>query len=302
MEIKSTTANPLRSRKGCLVIGKSESPSGAETFGALDSAGEGELERILRKSGFRPEIGKSLHIHSSIGSDADSVLVVGCGGEGLSPADFRKLCAAAARALVEAKVQNVIWCLSEIDVDGQDAAAGACTAVEELHNADYRYEHTLAKTRRNHLALKRIDIHIPSGAKRGEIDRGIAGGQAIAAGRSLARDLGNLPGNICTPEYLAGTARDIAKRHSRVRARILDEARIERLKMNTFLAVARGSREAPRFVILEYRGAEASRAPIVLIGKGITFDSGGISIKPAGAMDEMKFDMCGAASERLKTL
>ena len=296
MEIKSTTANPLRSRKSCLVIGSHERQNVAETLCALDGAGNGELERILRKSGFRPEIGKTLHIHSSIGSGTDSVLVVGCGGGGLRPADFRKLCAAAARALIGAGVRDVCWCLSEIEVDGLDAAARACTAIEEIDNANYRYEHTLAKTRRKHSTLKRIDIHIPSGAKRGAIEDGIAIGQAIAAGRSLSRDLGNLPGNICTPEYLATTARNIAKRHPKVHARILDEARIERLKMNAFLAVARGSREPPRLVILEYKGASASKAPVVLIGKGITFDSGGISIKPAGAMDEMKFDMCGAAS------
>ncbi|WP_025771619.1 leucyl aminopeptidase [Thioalkalivibrio sp. HK1] len=298
MEIKSTPANPLRSRKGCLVIGSHERQQGTETLSALDGAGNGELERILRRSGFRPEIGKTLHIHSSIGGASDSVLVVGCGGDGdgIGPADFRRICAAAARALKGAGVQSAAWCLSEIEVDGLDAAARTCVAIEELDIADYRYEHTLAKTRRRYSTIKRIDIHVPSGAKRGRIDEGIATGQAIAAGRTLARDLGNLPGNICTPEYLATTARDLAKRHPKVHARILDEARIERLKMNAFLAVARGSREAPRFVVLEYRGASASKAPIALIGKGITFDSGGISIKPAGAMDEMKFDMCGAAS------
>ncbi len=296
MEIKSTTDNPLRSRKGCLVVGHYEKNTPPETFGALDNAGGGELQRILRKSGFRPEIGKTLHLHSLSGSDSDSVLVVGCGAKAPSPADFRKICAAAARALIDASVPGICWTLGEIEVEGRDAAARTATAVEEIENADYRYEHTLAKTRRKRSGLKRIGIHVASGAKRSQIDSGIATGQAIAAGRNLTRDLGNLPGNICTPEYLAATARDIAKRHPKVKARILDEARIERLEMNAFLAVARGSREPPRLIVLEYRGAKASQAPVVLIGKGITFDSGGISIKPAGAMDEMKFDMCGAAS------
>jgi leucyl aminopeptidase len=110
------------------------------------------------------------------------------------------------------------------------------------------------------------------------------------------RDLGNLPGNVCTPRYLADQARAIARAHASVRVRVLDESAIRRLKMGCLLAVSRGSAEPPRFIVLEHRGGRPGAKPVVLVGKGVTFDTGGISLKDPAAMDEMKYDMCGAGS------
>jgi leucyl aminopeptidase len=135
-------------------------------------------------------------------------------------------------------------------------------------------------------------------AKRSEIaeaERALARGQAIAEGVALAKDLGNLPGNICTPSYLADQALDLGKRHG-MKVEVLEQKDIEKLGMGCFLAVARGSREPPKLIVMEHRGGPRDAPPVALVGKGITFDTGGISIKPAAEMDEMKFDMCGAAS------
>ena len=126
--------------------------------------------------------------------------------------------------------------------------------------------------------------------------RGLTHGEAIAAGQTLLRDLGNLPGNVCTPRYLAQQARELAREHRALRVRVLDEPQIRRLKMGCLLAVSRGSAEPPRFIVLEYRGGARDAAPVVLVGKGVTFDTGGISLKDPAAMDEMKYDMCGAGS------
>ncbi|MFI4914780.1 MAG: leucyl aminopeptidase, partial [Steroidobacterales bacterium] len=126
--------------------------------------------------------------------------------------------------------------------------------------------------------------------------RGLACGAALTESARLLRDLANLPSNVCTPRYLAAQARAMAQSQRRLRVRVLDEAAIRRQKMGCFLAVTRGSDEPPRFIVLEYRGARPSQAPLVLVGKGVTFDSGGISLKEPPAMDEMKFDMCGAAT------
>jgi len=129
------------------------------------------------------------------------------------------------------------------------------------------------------------------------VRRGLAAGAALAESARMLRDLGNLPANVCTPRYMAAQARELARTYRRrLRVRIFDEAGIRRLKMGCFLAVTRGSEEPPRFIVLEYRGARRSRAPVVLVGKGVTFDTGGISLKDPPAMDEMKFDMCGAAT------
>jgi leucyl aminopeptidase len=121
-------------------------------------------------------------------------------------------------------------------------------------------------------------------------------GQVVAKAVALAKDLGNLPGNICTPSYLAEEARKLAQGNAKLSAKILTEKEMTALKMGSLLSVARGSRQPPRLIVLSYHGGKRADKPVVLVGKGITFDSGGISIKPAATMDEMKFDMCGAAS------
>jgi leucyl aminopeptidase len=144
--------------------------------------------------------------------------------------------------------------------------------------------------------LARVKVGPFPAAHLADARRGLADGEAIAASAALLRNLANLPGNICTPRYLAAQAMQLARTHRLVRARALNEPQIRRLKMGCLLAVARGSAEPPRFIIMEHRGGRRGAAPLVLVGKGITFDSGGISIKDANAMDEMKFDMCGAAT------
>jgi leucyl aminopeptidase len=127
--------------------------------------------------------------------------------------------------------------------------------------------------------------------------RGLADGEALAASSELLKNLANLPGNICTPRYLGKQALEVGRAHKRsLKVRVLDEPAIRKLKMGSFLCVAQGSDEPPRFIIMEHRGGRAGAAPLVLVGKGITFDTGGISLKDPGAMDEMKFDMCGAAT------
>jgi len=159
----------------------------------------------------------------------------------------------------------------------------------------YRFDQLKSKAPENKRALKKVVLHV---ARRNEISDGevaIDRGRAIAEGMSLAKDLGNLPGNICTPTYLADQAVELGKRHG-IKVEVLDQKDCEKLGMGCFLAVARGSNQPPKFIVMEYQGGKRDEAPIALVGKGITFDTGGISIKPAADMDEMKFDMGGAAS------
>jgi len=138
---------------------------------------------------------------------------------------------------------------------------------------------------------------VPSRRELAAAEAAARAGKAVAEGVRLARDLGNLPPNVCTPSYLADEARALAGRHpERVRVEVLGREDMERLGMGAFLAVARGSQEPPRLILVEHRGGEPDARPIVLVGKGVTFDAGGICLKPAQHMDEMKFDMCGAAS------
>jgi leucyl aminopeptidase len=144
-------------------------------------------------------------------------------------------------------------------------------------------------------ALKRVVIATASKAGAADAARGLAEGRAIGAGMAFAKDLGNLPANVCTPTHLAESATKLA-REWKLGVEVLERRDMEKLGMNTLLSVAQGSRQPPKFIVLRYNGARMGAKPVVLVGKGITFDTGGISIKPAPEMDEMKFDMCGAAS------
>ena len=298
MEFNVTTTGAPRIRTGCLVAGTFEGQDATPAYRALDAASDGRLAAIVRKARFRAGAGKHLHVHALHGVAADSVLIVGCGPrEGMAPARYHKAAAAAARAAAASGARSAAWTLGEVEVEGRNLEWKSRVAVEKLSEAAYRFDTMRGEDGAGDRAVPpgRASIAVPR-EHRGEAAAGIATGRAIAAGVSIARDLGNLPGNVCTPTYLAGEARALAGRHASVGFKALDEARMKRLGMGSLLSVARGSREPPRLVILEYRGAPRSRAPIVLVGKGITFDSGGISIKPSAAMDEMKFDMCGAAS------
>jgi len=164
----------------------------------------------------------------------------------------------------------------------------------EFERAAYLYQTTLGKTKTKSKA-KKVVIASPDAKSSKLVREGIKSGKALASGINFARELGNLPGNYCAPRHLGDFAKSLASEHPNLTAKVLGLKEIERLKMGSFLSVARGSAEEPRFIIFEYKGKATSK-PHVLVGKGITFDTGGISLKPGAAMDEMKFDMCGAAS------
>ena len=298
MDFNITTADLSRIRTGCLVAGVFEGRNGTPAYQALDAASGGKLDAVARKARFSGDNGKHLHVHALDGVAADSVLVVGCGSgkEAMTAERYLKIIAAAARAAVGTGARRAAWSLGEIEVEDRDLEWKSRLAVERLSDAAYRFDAMRSDPPGDRLpAPQRTSIAAPR-SQRAAAAAGIRTGTAIAAGVSLARDLGNLPGNMCTPTHLANQAKALAARHAKVSFKALDEARMKRLGMGSLLSVARGSREPPRLVILEYRGTARSRAPIVLVGKGITFDSGGISIKPSSMMDEMKFDMCGAAS------
>ncbi|HEY4999054.1 MAG TPA: leucyl aminopeptidase, partial [Usitatibacter sp.] len=168
-------------------------------------------------------------------------------------------------------------------------------AVIAISDGFYRFDRMKSKPPETKRALHKVTLHV---SKRGEISEGedaLARGEAIAQGMALAKDLGNLPANVCTPTYLADQAVELGKRQG-IKVEILDQKEIEKLGMGSFLAVARGSVQPPKLIVMEYQGGKKDAPPVALVGKGVTFDTGGISIKPAAEMDEMKFDMCGAAS------
>ncbi|MEZ5608178.1 MAG: leucyl aminopeptidase [Burkholderiaceae bacterium] len=256
----------------------------ADGFAAADDALSAWIARACASGDFKTEAGQLLSSYGAAGLAAERLVLAGI-GDG-SPARVRKAVAAGMAALRSGGATALTVCFAEAPVPG---AVHAATLA--LFETSYRYEATKGKADKPP-KLRRATVGVPEvAAARAEFERA----QGTAQGVTLAREWANRPANHATPTLLAGAARALAK-HKAIDCQVLGPREVAKLGMGAFEAVARGSGEELRFIVLRYGGAAKSAAPVVLVGKGITFDTGGISIKPAAAMDEMKFDMCGAAS------
>ena len=298
MEYMLKTGSPEKQRTACIVVGVFQSRQLTPAASRLDEASGGYLSAILRRGEIEGKAGDHLLLHDIGGILAERVLLVGLGKPSeLDQGRLREAAACAARVLDDCGAMEAVNCLTEINLRGTTAGDRARLLVEASDAALYRFDRFKSEAPKPRRPLKKLAIWSPERGTHAEVEQGIAEGDAIAAGVRLTRDLGNLPANQCTPGYLADQARKLARgSRGKVKVRVLEEKDMERLGMGALLSVARGSREPARLITIEYRGAGARQKPVALVGKGVTFDSGGISIKPSAAMDEMKFDMCGAAS------
>jgi len=284
----------------CVVVGVFEGRHLTPSASALDKACKGYILDILKRGDIKGKVGQTLVLHKVPRLASDRVLLVGCGPEkALGTMTYRKIADAATGALHQLGVREALFCLAELDVDGHDLHWKARQLTEVAQDNLYRFDRLKSgksKNDNNSVQLVRLALLAPPRANVAALRKAIHEGEAIAKGMALAKDLGNLPGNICTPGYLASRARELARGKRHIKVTVLEEGDMRRHKMGALLSVARGSRQAPKLIVIEYRGGSRQERPFVLVGKGITFDSGGISIKPSAAMDEMKYDMCGAAS------
>ena len=265
-----------------LVVGEGTAPE------ALGKALGGALSAALKDGDLGYKAGRCLYLHGLSGVKAPRVVFAAAGGS--SAKAFRGALEAGLGQLKGGGARHVIVASAlPQPLDAAQAQVLAGAAGDSL----YVYRHTKPSAPAQS-KLQRITL-VCGVAEAAAVREGLHRGEAIAAGVALARECANRPGNHCTPSYLADEARRLAKSHD-LEVEVLNRKEIEKLGMGCFLAVAQGSHQPPRFIVLEYRGAGKTVAPVVLVGKGITFDTGGISIKPAAEMDEMKFDMGGAAS------
>ncbi len=240
------------------------------------------------------KLATTLLLHNVPGISSERILLVGLGRErDFHEKEYREATRAAVKALNDTGAGEAISHLTELAVSKRDAGWLVSQAVTVALSALYRFDRLKSKQDTARRPLKKMTLAV--GRKNGNAEWALIEGLAIAEGVSLARDLGNLPSNVCTPSYLADQARELGQAHA-MKCEVLEQKDMEKLGMGALLAVARGSREPPKLIVLKYERAEKKQKPLVLVGKGITFDTGGISIKPAAEMDEMKFDMCGAAS------
>jgi leucyl aminopeptidase len=294
MEFSIKSGAPQTGANGCIVVGVFEMRRLCAAAAALDRAAVGHLGKVLRRGDMEGRPGTTLLLHDVPGA-AGRILLVGLGREEeFSEKRYREAVAAAVGALHATGAEEASLHLTELAVGGRDAQWRVAHAVAVAGAAGYRFTQMKSKDAEDRPRLRRLALSVDRAASR-RAAAGLEQGLTVAHGVNLARDLGNLPPNVCTPSHLADQARELAKRY-RMKLTVLGREDMERLGMRTLLSVAQGSAEPPRFITLEHRGGPRNMKPVVLVGKGITFDTGGISIKPAADMDEMKFDMCGAAA------
>jgi leucyl aminopeptidase len=297
MQFHATRASAASLRTGCAVVGVYEKNELSSAADQLDAAAGGTIRRVVKRGDFSGKLGEVLQLVEVPGAPAERVLLAGLGPRsGFGRRAYRRSVVAAVQWLARTGARDAVLYLAQDAIPDVDAYYAARYAAESASAALYRIPDLKSGKKPPAPKLARIGHAV---ADRGELAaarRGLEHGAGIAAGMALTRDLGNLPANVCTPSYLASRARQMARDHKTVRARILERADIKRLKMGSFLSVTQGSDQPPKLIVIEYRGAKAASAPVALVGKGITFDSGGISLKPGPGMDEMKFDMGGAAS------
>ena len=293
MQFSTVVCAPERIEAGCAIVpvlaGGTLTASGL----AADRACGGALSRVIARGDLPDKAGSTLLVQAD--GALQRVVLVAMGDEPVvSERAFVDAARAALRELGRLAAHDALSLLDEVPLAARGTAWKVRQQVLLADESAYRFERMKSKPDKAVRGPRSLAVAVAApeqAVARAELDRAAA----IAEGVALAKDLGNLPGNVCTPAYLAEQAQALAERF-KLRCEVLDAKKMGALGMGALLAVSQGSRQPPQFIVLQYRGAAKSAAPVVLVGKGITFDTGGISIKPAAEMDEMKYDMCGAAS------
>lgn len=297
MEFEVKTGIPSNQRTACLILGVFEKRKLPEISDRVDRACNGKLQQILKSGDMDGKPGQSLMLYDPQQLPCKRILLIGCGQEKeFNLAAYRKAVGKAVSYLKNGGSTEAVTCLPyHTPKDGTTYSAFRDTVLA-AEEAMYSFNQCKSNTTASKPSLRRLSIML---ADRRQLTRAVKGmehGQAIADGVSKTKDLGNLPGNICTPSYLADQARNLKRSSSKLKVEILEEAQMEKLGMGSLLSVSRGSRQPAKLIVMEYRGGKPKSKPVVLVGKGLTFDAGGISLKPSAGMEEMKYDMCGGAS------
>ena len=294
MKYNVTSGSLLKVKTDWLVIPVSSDHSFKGLTG-LDASGAKTIKDVLATGDLKGKAGSTLTLRLVAGIAATRLMLVSTGTKSaLSEKEFRTLSGSIISGLRAGSAKTATISVDGIEVEGRSTDWICNRLVVNSEYADYKYDTTKKISAGS--SLRQITFMVEGRKQLSLAQASVKKGEAVAAGVACARQLGNLPGNICTPNFLAKTARALAKKSPKLTVKIIDEKEMGLLKMGSFLSVSAGSAEPAKMIVFEYKGAAKSEKPHALVGKGVTFDSGGISIKGGAGMDEMKFDMCGAAS------
>ncbi|MGR8979962.1 MAG: leucyl aminopeptidase [Gammaproteobacteria bacterium] len=279
----------------CIIVGVYQDMQLSVAASRLNELAGGLIKTIVGRGDIGGKNAETLLINGAPVGQIDRILLVGLGKkETISKKNYRKALSAAINSLKKLPIKTVVNCLPECEVNAADTQFKTRQVVEVFNDAVYQFVH-LKSDKEAENKLHKIGI-MAAEADLALAKAGLTQGEAIAAGIDLTKFLGDLPGNICTPTYLAEQAVELANKYDKIAVKILEESDMQALGMGSLLSVSRGSRQPAKLITLEYQGGDKNAKPVVLIGKGLTFDAGGISLKPGLGMDEMKYDMCGGAT------
>lgn len=281
---------------GCIVIPVFDNGHFTASGKTLNQAAKHYISDAIKHSGFQGKLGQTLPLYHPSTQTAEHILVVGAGKSGdLSPNQFKKITLAAIKALSTTAHKKAILCTTDLAVGDEDLSWKIKQTALYIQEALYRFDE-YKSTKEPAPALTNITLQLDSATHKKSAEKALVQAEAIGLGMTYCKNLANTPSNICTPAYLANAAKQLPKTYKSISVDVLNKKAMEKLGMGALLGVAQGSAQEPFLICLEYHGAAKSKAPIALVGKGITFDTGGNSLKPADSMVGMKYDMCGAAT------
>lgn len=297
MEFSVKSGSPEKQRTACIVVGVFEPRRLSSVAEQLDNVSEGYISNLIRRGDLEGKAGQMLLLHHIPNVLSERVLLVGCGKEReLDERQYKQIVAKTIKTLNETGSMEAVCFLPELHVKGRDIYWKVRQAVEAANASVYSFLQLKTKKGEPRRPLRKMVFNLNSRKDSPIGELAIQHAEAVSKGVKLARDVSNMPPNICNPKYLNEQAAEMAKNYPSLTLETVGEAEMEKLGMHSYLAVGRGSHNESIMSILHHQGADKSEKPYVLVGKGLTFDSGGISIKPGEAMDEMKYDMCGASS------
>ncbi|WP_019614584.1 leucyl aminopeptidase [Psychromonas ossibalaenae] len=297
MEFLVKSGNPEKQRSACIVVGVFEPRRLSQAGEQLDEISEGYLSTLLRRGDIEGKVGQVLFLHHVPNVLSERVLLVGCGKEReLTETQYKQIIAKTIATLNDTGSLESICFLSELHIKGRDTYWAVRQAVEAAKDSLYNFDQFKTNKDNTRRPLRKLTFNVPSRKELARAELALQHGLAVSSGAKACKDLANMPPNICTPLYLAEQAQALDERFDKISTEIVDTEQMTELKMDSYLAVAKGSDHPAYMSLMHYNGGREDQKPIILVGKGLTFDSGGISLKPGAGMDEMKYDMGGAAS------
>ncbi len=296
MEFHIKSHSLEKQRTGCLVLPIHESRRLGPQLVKLNEASNGYFAQLHKRGDMSGSFGQLTILQHIQGLGADRLLLLGCGTSTISENQFKDLILKMITALGDTGSQDIIIEIADMPVKDKDLSWKIRQVILAFHNAYYRFDDFKSKKESIVRTLRKVTFNIPNKKDVKQAQRALDEGVAIVSGIEITKNLANVPANVCTPNYLADKAKKFAKAHSKISAAVLEERDMQALNMGLLLSVTAGSSSSAKLITLEYRGARKEAKPIVLVGKGITFDTGGNSIKVPPNMIGMKYDMCGAAT------